>query len=103
MLVPKKIKGSKRFILIGIIILALGIIGYLVYTNLLPAGHTAKTGNKKINQPVTTLKIDLKFTDDFLKKAPYTQLRAHSQLPVTVVQVGREDPFMQLPFSLLRF
>lgn len=103
MLIPKKLKESKRFILIGIVVLVLGVIGYLVYTNLFTASPTSSVGQKKINQPVATSKIDLKFADDFLQKAPYNQLRSHTELPVTVEQVGRPDPFMQLPFLLLRF
>lgn len=106
MLIPRKMKESKRLILGLILLFALLGIGYLIYSNFL-------TLPVKSIEPITGLNLDMSkvtnsqfssdFAIDFLTKLPYKDLRLPNQanLPIIVNRIGRVDPFAKISFYLL--
>jgi hypothetical protein len=101
MLVPKKIGGAKRIILIIVAILIIGTIGYLIYDNFF-ADEAKKI--KPITIKVETWvapRIDPDLADDFLIKSPYIDFKERGKLPVRVDKTGRKNPFQKIPFGLL--
>lgn len=100
MLVPKKTPLLKRLVLGSVITLAFGVIAYLVYTNFI-------NGKIEIVKPLT-VNVDSRplpaitpgLSVDFLSREPYTNLRAHGSLPVTVSQLGQANPFIPSPLFL---
>lgn len=95
MLVIKRV-NKKKIILLGLVILlALGISGYLIFnayfsdkTNFIKP--KIKFGSELVMIP----KIETRFEADFLGKEPYIKLRQHGQLPVEVGSIGRSNPFL---------
>ena len=97
MLVPKKTPFLKRLVFSTIIILLVGMIVYLLYTNFL-------SGRLEIIKPLT-VKVDIKqlptikpqLSTDFMTREPYVSLRQYGSLPVTVTRRGQPNPFLPEP------
>jgi len=101
MLMPKKMKGMKKSVLIVVVIFIILVIIYLVYTNLFSGKiELIKPLELDINISVTP-SLDPNLAADFLKKMPYTGLKQSGQLPVKVDKTGRNNPFLIIPFLLL--
>ena len=101
MLLPKKISGPRKIILLIVVVILIGVIGYLVYDNFL-------SQNLAIIQPLpveveilAVPTIEPKFETDFLSQEPYRSFEENGQLPVRVENLGRPNPFRALPFSIL--
>ncbi|MFA6215882.1 MAG: hypothetical protein WC768_04920 [Patescibacteria group bacterium] len=100
MLVPKKMKSSRKLLLLAITVIVLGVIIYLLYTNFI-AGSIEIVKPLKIEIPVMVISpVNPELKTDFLNKKPYTDLKNPSgvKLPVTASITGRSNPFLPLLF-----
>lgn len=101
MLLPKKITGTKKWILTLVIVALFGLIGYLVYDNFL-SDVIRPDNTTKINiEPLVVPTINTKFETDFLSQEPYINLKENGTLPVKAGKTGRPNPFLAIPFSIL--
>ena len=97
MLIPKKISGSKKWILAAVILVILIIIVYLIFANFL--ADKIELG-KPISFKVKTLSLSpltAELKSDFLNQSPYQDLILNGELPVTAEKTGRPNPFEKIP------
>lgn len=100
MLVPKKMKSSKIIILIIVTVLIIGVISYLLYTNVFFRRITPPRSLGLTPSVSITPLFDSKLEVDFLKKSPYIDLTQFGILPVKVEKTGRKNPFLEIIFFL---
>ncbi len=108
MLKLRKMKGSKKAILIIVVILVIGIIAYLIYTNFISSQDVSNQPVKNkinISQLPATPPLNPDFSDDFLTKSPYINLKLPRQglLPVVPNKVGKGNPFSKPPELIIGF
>ena len=101
MLLPKKISGVKKVFLVLVMVMIIGIIGYLIFDNFF-GGSLVFIKPLEVQVDVFSAPtIEPKFDTNFLSQEPYTSFEENGQLPVTADSVGRPNPFRALPFSIL--
>lgn len=102
MLVPKKMSASRSALMLALIVIIFGGIGYLIYTRFF---QTDKATDKDTQANLTEIKqfpkISPDFSGDFIYQKPYLDLVQNGRLPVQPGQTGRSNPFSEIPFSLL--
>ena len=100
MLRPKKMKLWKKAALSIAVLALLGVIAYLVYTNFINPEHKRVIDiTKALGGDVTLIPgLNSKLADDFLTKQPYIKLKQHGILPITIIKLGRTNPFQEIIF-----
>lgn len=89
MALVKKRTSSNRVIIIAIVVLALGGIGWYLVQLLLVPGGGAPTGNLNQSQSVIT-----NFGEEILNDVRYRELQPYGQTPnINVNQAGNPNPF----------
>ncbi len=107
MLVAKSLPIGKTLTMISVVVVALGTILYLVYTNFIDTS-SAPVSDTPVTTGVSTLEIsaaEAKFklpSGQVLDKNFFTlpaveELFNFGDLPVTATPVKRDDPFAPLP------
>jgi len=103
MLVPKKIGQTRKIISVIIIVIALSLTLYLLYTNFFagsvaPAPEPLGSETESITEFSAPLIVSV-FTTDFLAKPPFVNLKAFGQLPVKSQTLGRSNPFAVINYG----
>lgn len=104
MLARKKMSLVKKSILISVLVILLAAIGYLLYDNFFTGQLSTDYFDDELIEEqlaIETSLIDPKINSDFLRRQPYVSLQTPSRLPVEPGSVGRNNPFLALPFGFI--
>jgi len=102
MLVPKKMGRLKRTALLIFVIIVTLVIGYLLSDRFI--FDRIKTDRSPARQEIEILtlpRLDSELPSDFLTKPPYTNLRPSGRASIVPSNIGRSNPFLRIPFSLI--
>ena len=85
----------------SVMVILVGLIGYLLYDNFL-SGYIKPADSVEVNiKPLVVPTVNTEFETDFLSKEPYINLKENGDLPVKAGRIGRPNPFLSIPFSIL--
>ncbi|MFA6322916.1 MAG: hypothetical protein WCX71_05640 [Candidatus Buchananbacteria bacterium] len=103
MLMQKKLSKSRLIIYIVIItVLVLGSL-YLLYESFIAGMFVVPSEpSDSMESPVENLTVpssELMFTDDFIHRAPYQNLKMASDKPLVINQLGRSNPFSPINYN----
>jgi ABC-type uncharacterized transport system permease subunit len=93
MLVAKRMQNWKKIVLAIFAIAVLGLIGYLIYTNYFSSSARVVSSQTKKVETLVVPRIDPNFSDDFLSKQPYLNLRSPGDLIFNIESSGKVNPF----------
>src|SRR3989338_5077815 len=92
MLVPQRLNRSKFIALIIITVAAVALMLYLLASSFW-GGRGSVPSEHLTPAIIGVAPIKTDFAADLLNREPYTKLKQHGELPVSVGAVGRDNPF----------
>lgn len=102
MLIPKRITGVKRFILISLVTIMLVAIVFVIYDHFFREDLAIKRsqrygiGSAEVFQAPP---IDTSINRGILNSQLYAGLEQYGSLPIDVGRTGRDNPFERIIFS----
>lgn len=102
MLKEKKMSKKKSTMLSLVMIVIIGIIGYLIYSNFFASKNLNTSGGQAPVDVVLLPGLNTTIANDFFDRKPYTGLTENGRLPVSPGPVGRINPFSEVLFGSSR-